>query len=53
VRNCYGDFGPTLAAKKLRDMHDIDVSRETLRKWMISDGLWEAKRENVANRTSS
>lgn len=30
----YSDFGPTLAAEKLRERHDIKVSVETLRKWM-------------------
>lgn len=36
----YSDFGPTLAAEKLRERHNIMVSVETLRKWMITDGLW-------------
>ena len=34
----YSDFGPTLAAEKLRERHDIKVSVETLRKWMTADG---------------
>ena len=48
VRNRYADFGPTLAAEKLGEVHGIRVSRETLRKWMIGDGLWEAKRRKLA-----
>lgn len=36
----YRDFGPTLAAEKLRERHNITVSDETLRKWMTADGLW-------------
>lgn len=36
----YSDFGPTLAAEKLRERHNISVSIETLRKWMTADGLW-------------
>ncbi|EYU13345.1 Winged helix-turn helix [Photorhabdus aegyptia] len=36
----YSDFGPTLAAEKLRERHDITISVETLRKWMTADGLW-------------
>lgn len=40
VRQYYPDFGPTLAAEKLRERHSIVVSVETLRKWMIADGLW-------------
>lgn len=39
VHQNYPDFGPTLAAEKLRERHDIMVSVETLRKWMIADGL--------------
>lgn len=36
----YQDFGPTLAAEKLREKHGFPVSVETLRNWMIADGLW-------------
>lgn len=39
----YAGFGPTLAKEKLRSRHSYHVSEETLRKWMIEDGLWEAK----------
>ncbi|MEZ8742997.1 ISNCY family transposase [Photobacterium swingsii] len=43
----YADFGPTLAHEKLTERHDIHVSVETLRQWMITDGLWvpHAKRK--------
>ncbi len=34
------DFGPTFAAEKLAERHGRRVSRETLRQWMIADGLW-------------
>ena len=40
VRERYADFGPTLACEKLAELHGCRVSRETLRKWMIADGLW-------------
>ena len=40
VRENYADFGPTLATEMLAERHDLDVSRETLRKWMAADGLW-------------
>src|SRR3954454_4802101 len=36
----YADFAPTLACEKLAQLHGCRVSRETLRKWMIADGLW-------------
>ena len=31
----YRGFGPTLAAEYLAKKHDIEVSRETVRQWMI------------------
>jgi transposase len=40
VRERYADFGPTLAAEKLEELHDIRLSRETLRHWMSEAGLW-------------
>ena len=40
VKERYADFGPTFAAEKLDELHGRAVSRETLRKWMIEDGLW-------------
>jgi len=40
VRARYADFGPTLACEKLGEQHDLTVSRETLRGWMIEAGLW-------------
>ena len=45
VRERYADFGPTLAAEKLAELHQVHVSRETLRKWMIDAGLWVDRRE--------
>jgi hypothetical protein len=40
VRAHYADFGPTLAAEKLAEVHGLPLSRETLRQWMLADGLW-------------
>jgi transposase len=40
VRGRYADFGPTLACEKLTERYGIDISRETLRSWMIDAGLW-------------
>lgn len=40
VRESYADFGPTLAAEKLAERHHLRISKETLRKWMLEDGLW-------------
>ena len=43
VRKRYRDFGPTFAREKLVEVHGLRLSAETLRKWMIADGLWRAK----------
>ncbi|MFM2601222.1 ISNCY family transposase [Vibrio fortis] len=40
IHQYYSDFGPTLAHEKLQELHDVSVSLETLRQWMIADGLW-------------
>ncbi|MFT5696441.1 MAG: hypothetical protein ACI9QQ_002421, partial [Myxococcota bacterium] len=47
VQSRYHDFGPTLAAEKLRELHDVTVSVETLRRWMIDEELWVPRRERV------
>src|SRR5579862_2821592 len=43
----YKGFGPTLAAEYLADKHDIEVSKETVRQWMIRAKLWRAKEQKV------
>ena len=48
IHQHYADFGPTLAAEKLRERHTLLVSKETLRQWMIAAGLWKAKRQKKA-----
>src|SRR5450432_2630672 len=45
VRECYADFGPTFAAEKLAERHDLKVSRETLRSWMRQAGIWISRAE--------
>ena len=47
VREQYADFGPTLAAEKLAEHHGCSISRETLRGWMIADGLWQDRRHRL------
>jgi transposase len=44
----YADFGPTFLQEKLVENHAIEVSKETLRTWMIAEGIWEAKRRKAA-----
>ena len=39
IRQWYWDFGPTLAAEKLREDHGIALGRETLRQWDLHQPL--------------
>ena len=39
VSERYGDFAPTSTKEKMSELHDLTVSKETLRKWMIDEGL--------------
>ena len=41
----YWDFGPTLASEKLSLLDSIKVSKETLRSWLISEGLLTKRRK--------
>ena len=51
VREHYPDFGPTFAHEKLCQHHRHEFSRgfssETLRGWMIKDGLWKQRRRRA------
>jgi len=40
IRDSYADFGPALAAEKLRERHGIDLAKETVRRIMIDAGFW-------------
>ena len=48
----YSDFGPTLAQEQLQQRHGIEVSRDSLRKWMIAENVWvaRAQRQRVFQR---
>ena len=45
IKEAYPDFGPTLVAEMLADHYGFNVSRETLRKWMVEDGMWLPRKE--------
>ncbi len=47
VREHYPDFGPTLASEKLATRHGLRLGVETLRQWMIADGLWIDRRHRL------
>jgi len=41
------DFGPTFASEQLSKQHGLEVSKETLRKWMMGAGLWKSRPRKV------
>jgi transposase len=41
------DFGPTFACEQLAKRQQIEVSKETVRGWMMSAGLWESHSRKV------
>src|SRR3989442_6802467 len=43
----YRDFGPTLACEYLAKDHEVEVSKETLRQWLIGAGLRRVKRRKA------
>lgn len=45
VREHYVDFGPTLIAEKLAEKHAIQLSRETLRQWLIEADIWRTRQQ--------
>ena len=45
VREHYVDFGPTLIAEKLAEKHELELSRETLRLWLMEAGLWRSRKQ--------
>ena len=46
-RPVYRGFGPTLASEYLAKKHQIEVSRETVRLWMIKAKLWRGRKQHV------
>jgi hypothetical protein len=44
IKKKYADFGPTLAHEKLTEVHKLSLSRESVRKLMIEEGLWKPRR---------
>jgi len=51
-REKYSDFGPLLASEHLATEHDLHVNHETLRRWLIQAGLWEAQRKRATHRAA-
>lgn len=45
IQTHYHDFGPTLISEKLSEIHNIKLSNETIRQWMIASNLWTPKKK--------
>src|SRR6516165_2993015 len=48
-RRGYADFGPTLASEKLAE-EGLAVGPQTLRRWLIAEGLWQQRRRRNPHR---
>ena len=49
-RKKYADFGPTLACEYLTQEDGLNVGVETLRQWLIGEGLWSSRRRRPVHR---
>ena len=47
IREQYADFGPTLVAEMLAERHEVQLSRETLRRWLLEAGLWKDRKQRA------
>lgn len=47
IRERYTDFGPTLACEKLAELHDVHLSKETVRSLMVKAGLWIPRKQRA------
>jgi hypothetical protein len=47
MREHYTDFGPTLAAEKLRTCHEVVLAKETVRQLQIAAGLWIPRKMRI------
>ena len=43
----YADFGPTLACEKLSERHGLHLGIETIRRWMLAEGLWQDRKQRL------
>ena len=50
LNEIYHDFNPLLAQEHLRDDNDINLSKETIRRLMISEKLWQPRKKSDAKK---
>ena len=49
-RERYADFGPTFASEKLAE-EGLQVGPQTLRRWLMTEGLWQRRRQRDPHRS--
>ncbi|AEJ60724.1 Integrase catalytic region [Spirochaeta thermophila DSM 6578] len=49
-RERYGDFGPTFASEQLAK-EGLEVDHETLRRWLLEEGIWARKKRRKPYRS--
>ncbi|CAI2538445.1 Transposase and inactivated derivatives [Serratia liquefaciens] len=47
IHERYTDFGPTLACEKLAELHDVHLSKETVRSLMVKAKLWIPRKQRA------
>lgn len=49
IKQSYSDFKPSFASEKLKEQHGLIINPETLRLWMIEEGLWKVHQQRKVN----
>ncbi len=49
-RDRYAGFGPTLFAEYLQERHGYVIGPETIRRWLLEQGLWQKVRRKAKHR---
>jgi transposase len=47
----YSDFKPTFASEKLEEEYGLKINPETLRLWLLKEGLWVKSRKTAKHRS--
>ncbi len=47
IKANYADFSPTLAAENLAERHGLRLGVETLRQWMLAEGIWKDRKQRL------
>lgn len=47
IQEHFYDYGPTLAAEKLKEYFQLSISKETVRQWMIEAHFWQAHTKKI------